>query len=179
MASRFVSPRSSATLVPVWVTREETFALGEDCAVAEVREDGGASQAACGSFSPAEREEDEERMERGDRKKEGVWAQQEVQMRDVINPRVPFPGCLPFLWCLFPSCHFSWFQPPAPARLWTLPSIHSPIIPLHLSFTLLLFSTSPSIIHTHGAPGLWLSAASRELLLSWRLFQITVFNDKD
>lgn len=32
--------------------------------------------------------------------------------------------------------------------------------PLHLSFTLLLFSVSPSIIHTHGAPGLWLSAVA-------------------
>lgn len=132
----------SATLVPLWVTREDTLAWGG------LRDRGGAagprSVAArlwrllgnltgrghfCsltlfllrrGRRGSAGGGTKSRRAERG-----GVWVQQETQRRDVINPRVPFPAPLSIRWYLFPSCHFSWFQPPAPARLWTLspPSI--------------------------------------------------------
>lgn len=155
----------SATLAPLWVTKEDTLAPGEDGVFAEGSGgpwrspvEGFRGQVWSLTFYFCWEEEHQERME-GRAERRGVWVQQEVQMRDVINPRVPFPASLPFLMSI-PLLSFLLISASCSARLWTLPSIHSPIIPLHLSFTLLLFSISPSIIHTHGAPGLWLSAAA-------------------
>lgn len=187
----------SATLVPLWVTREDTLAWGGDCGNAEVRRDRVVSQVTCEGFwgiwrgrghlcsltlfllrrgrrGSAGGGTKRRRTERG-----GVWVQQETQRRDVINPRVPFPAPLSIRWYLFPSCHFSWFQPPAPARLWTLspPSIQ-PLSPftcrlLFCSFLSLHLSYIP-MVHLGCGCQLW-----TQLLLSWWLFQITVFNEDD
>lgn len=144
MAPRLVSPRSlfshagcSVSHVCAW--RRWCGRGGTGAAAEPPRSPVGAFTLYCCE------EEDEEQRERGNRKEEGVCVQQEVQVRHVINLRVPFPAPLPFLRCLFPSCHFSDFSllPPLASELCP-PSIPplSPLtcrllfcsfLPLHLS----------------------------------------------
>lgn len=166
---RFTALHFPATLVPSWVTREDMLPLGGGCVVAKVWQDHIAAQVTWKGFwgmrEPEAllwshfvfllRGEGWGRAggvtQRNRAKRSSVRVQQEVQKRDDINPRVPFPASLSILWYLFPSCHFSWFQPPAPARLWTLspPSIH-PLSPftcrlLFCSFLSLHLSYIPMV----------------------------------
>lgn len=163
----------SATLVPSWVTREDMLAarggglcgrggLAGPHSVSGTR--GGHLKRLLGNAASQRHfcgpsfyfcwEEDEEGLEgwrKGIEQREAACGCNRRSRRGMILIHVFHFQPLSILWYLFPSCHFSWFQPPAPARLWTLspPSIH-PLYPftcrlLFCSFLSLHLSYIPMV----------------------------------
>lgn len=185
MVSRFISLHSSRAFFShagsFMSHKGGYFSAGGDCVVAEVRRDLGASQVPGEGFWGIWRARvtsvvwlyfcwggDEEVELEGGQKGGG---QREVVCGCNRRPRggmllihvFHFQPLVPSPWYLFPSCHFSWFQPPAPARLWTLspPSIQ-PLSPftcrllfcsflsLHLSYIPMVHLGCGCQLWTHG-----------------------------